>query len=174
MAGGRGDDDEGARDRRARRTGSYIGSSAGGYGSGGGYADYREVVGPGQDAPDPERVFARERFPRDRFDEGHRGRGPRGWRRSDARILEDLAERLTEDRHIDASTIEIHVRDGEVTLEGTVPARPHKRYVEDLAEDTGGVTHVQNNLRVDQRARTTTGGGRTTGGAGGGGGPVVL
>jgi hypothetical protein len=162
---GRRSDDEGALDRRAR----HAGSSAGGYGSGGGAADYREVVGPGMEEPAPERVF-----PPEVFGESHRGRGPRGYRRSDARILEDLAERLTEDPHIDASTIELHIRDGEVTLEGTVPSRAHKRYVEDMAEDTGGVTHVQNNLRLDPRARTTIGGGRTSGGAGGAGGPVIL
>ena len=48
----------------------------------------------------------------------HRGRGPRGYRRTDERILEEVNERLTEDAHLDATNIEVDVRDGEVTLKG--------------------------------------------------------
>ncbi|NBJ09403.1 BON domain-containing protein [Microvirga sp. SYSU G3D207] len=78
----------------------------------------------------------------------HRGRGPKGYRRSDERIHEDVCERLTEDPFIDASDIEVAVKDGEVTLSGTVSSRGLKRRAEDLAELASGVAHVQNNLRV--------------------------
>jgi osmotically-inducible protein OsmY len=78
----------------------------------------------------------------------HRGRGPKGYTRSDDRIREDVCDRLTDDPHIDASEIDVRVAQGEVTLSGTVIDRTAKRYAEDLAERIGGVRHVQNNLRV--------------------------
>jgi hypothetical protein len=78
----------------------------------------------------------------------HRGRGPKGYKRSDERIHEDICERLTEDPFIDASNVEVAVKEGEVTLNGTVSSRGLKRRAEDLAEMASGVAHVQNNLRV--------------------------
>jgi osmotically-inducible protein OsmY len=41
------------------------------------------------------------------------------------------------------------VKDGEVTLNGTVSSRGLKRRAEDLAELASSVAHVQNNLRVE-------------------------
>ena len=78
----------------------------------------------------------------------HRGKGPRGYARSDARILEDISDRLADDGRIDASDIEIKVEAGEVTLNGQVESRQDKRRAEDLAEQVSGVRHLQNNLRV--------------------------
>jgi hypothetical protein len=83
-----------------------------------------------------------------RPDPAFRGRGPKGYRRSDERIREDIAEYLTEDPYIDASNMEVEVQDGEVTLSGTVPDRWSRRSAEDLAECVSGVRHVQNNLRI--------------------------
>jgi hypothetical protein len=80
---------------------------------------------------------------------GHRGRGPKGYKRSDERIHEDVCERLMEDPFIDASNIEVVVKDGEVTLNGTVSSRGLKRRAEDLAELSSGIAHVQNNLRAE-------------------------
>lgn len=51
---------------------------------------------------------------------GYCGRGPRGYRRSDERIREDVNERLLLDTELDATNIEVEVREGEVTLAGTV------------------------------------------------------
>lgn len=89
---------------------------------------------------------------RRRLDEtaSHRGRGPRGYRRSDARIAEDVNDRLTDDPHLDASDIEARVENGEVTLDGYVESRAAKRRAEDVADSVSGVDHVQNNLRVRQ------------------------
>jgi osmotically-inducible protein OsmY len=78
----------------------------------------------------------------------HRGRGPRGYSRSDERIKDDLNDRLTDDHYVDASEIDVAVSGGEVTLSGTVRSRSDKRRAEDLAESISGVRHVQNNLRV--------------------------
>ncbi|HEX2494143.1 MAG TPA: BON domain-containing protein, partial [Steroidobacter sp.] len=48
----------------------------------------------------------------------HRGKGPRGYRRSDERIREDVCDVLTDDPRVDASSIEVTVKDCEVTLSG--------------------------------------------------------
>ncbi len=80
----------------------------------------------------------------------HQGRGPKGYQRSDERIREDIAERLTDDAMIDASEIDVTVQGREVTLSGTVRTRTEKRRAEDIAESVSGVAHVQNNLRVGQ------------------------
>lgn len=76
------------------------------------------------------------------------GRGPRGWRRSDERIRDDVNDRLTQHGMIDASEIEVEVRDGEVMLRGTVDERRQKRMAEDVAESVLGVQDVNNQLRV--------------------------
>jgi osmotically-inducible protein OsmY len=106
--------------------------------------------------------------------ESHRGRGPKGYQRSDERIREDINDRLTDDPHIDASDIEATVSDREVTLNGTVSSRFEKRHAEDLAESVSGVSHVQNNLRVQRQADAGMGGsmlsGRDTGSTSGAGG----
>src|SRR5437588_92462 len=48
----------------------------------------------------------------------YRGRGPRGYARSPARIYEDLCDRLTESPFIDATDIEVTVAGTEVTRSG--------------------------------------------------------
>ena len=87
---------------------------------------------------------------RRRMDEmrSHRGRGPRGYTRSDDRIKEDVSDRLTDDPYVDASDVEVRVASCEVTLNGTVDNRAARRRAEDIAEAVSGVRHVQNNLRV--------------------------
>lgn len=75
----------------------------------------------------------------------HRGRGPRGYQRSDERIREDVCEALTE---VDAGGIEVEVAGGVVTLTGTVDSRYAKRRSEDLAESVSGVNEVQNGIRL--------------------------
>jgi hypothetical protein len=78
----------------------------------------------------------------------YRGRGPKGYRRSDERVREDVCECLTEDDFIDATNIEVQVKDCEVTLSGTVNSREEKRRAEDLIDELPGVRDVSNNLRV--------------------------
>ncbi|MEK0084341.1 BON domain-containing protein [Benzoatithermus flavus] len=93
----------------------------------------------------------------ERIDQDHRGRGPKGYRRSDQRVAEDINDRLTDDPDIDATDIEVLVKDGEVTLQGMVNSRLARRKAEDLAEDTRGVHYVQNNLRVRVLGRPDAG-----------------
>lgn len=82
----------------------------------------------------------------------HAGKGPKGYKRSDERIEEDVNEALARDPSLDASEIEVKVKDGEVTLSGTVPDRRMKRRAEDCAEDCSGVRDVQNHLRLEKSA----------------------
>jgi hypothetical protein len=76
------------------------------------------------------------------------GRGPRGYRRGDDRIREDVCDRLSDHPGIDAGEVDVSIRDGEVTLQGSVPDRWMKRMAEDVAEDVQGVRQVHNHLRV--------------------------
>ena len=88
---------------------------------------------------------------------GHRGRGPKGYKRSDSRIHEDVNDRLTEDPYLDATDIEVSVLDGDVTLTGVVSMREEKRRAEQLAEHVLGVGDVQNNLRLRRQDPGQTG-----------------
>ena len=72
----------------------------------------------------------------------HRGKGPKGYSRSDARIQDDVNDRLTDDPFLDATHIDVSVGGGEVTLAGTVTSRQDKRRAEDLADEVSGVKYV--------------------------------
>ena len=85
------------------------------------------------------------------------GKGPRGYRRSDERIQDDVCQCLTDDDHIDASNIEVTVNDREVTLSGTVTSRMQKRHAEDLIEHLPGVRDVINSIRVVSETQGTQG-----------------
>jgi hypothetical protein len=87
----------------------------------------------------------------------HTGRGPSGWQRSDDRISEDVNERLQRHGQIDASSIIVGVKDGEVTLSGSVNSRLEKRMAEDVAESCSGVKEVHNNLRVISQSQSQSG-----------------
>jgi len=79
---------------------------------------------------------------------GHAGRGPKNYRRCDDRICEDVCQRLTDDPHVDASDIEVSVKEGEVTLTGTVQDRQMKRAAEDAIAELSGVRDVHNQIRI--------------------------
>jgi BON domain len=96
------------------------------------------------------------------------GRGPKNWQRSDERIKEDVNERLTEHSHIDATEIDVQVRNGEITISGSVEDRRIKRMVEDLVEGVSGVKEVHNQLRAQTGSQqgvemATFAGSQTTG-----------
>jgi len=130
--------------RGGERAGAHEGRRGAGYGQGGyrgaedrsfnaGHNQYLEAVTDGETGSGE-----------------HRGRGPKGYKRSDDRIREDINDRLTEDGRLDATHIEVQVIEGEVTLTGTVDSREAKRRAEDLADHVSGAHHVQNNLRVSR------------------------
>lgn len=106
--------------------------------------------------PEHEPHSRQERGGRERGEEGRladrrvRARGPKGYRRSDERILDEIVERLMW-TGIDAADVEIKVENGEVTLTGTVADRSDKRNIEDACEDVMGVQDVHNEIRVSRR-----------------------
>jgi|GEM_PF-5465907 len=78
----------------------------------------------------------------------HSGKGPRSFRRSDESIREKVCEGLTDDPHVDASEIEVEVKNSEVILKGHVGDRDSKWRAEDIAEHVVGTTRVENQIRV--------------------------
>jgi osmotically-inducible protein OsmY len=82
--------------------------------------------------------------------ESKAGKGPKGYKRSDERIREEISDLLTSHHEVDPSEVEIKVSNCEVTLTGTVSSRHEKRLIEDLASQISGVSDVTNQLRVQQ------------------------
>ena len=79
-----------------------------------------------------------------------RNRPPKGYTRSDERLKEDICERLMHEGSIDAGDVSIEVKNGKVTLDGTVTERFMKHRIEDIAEDCSGVKDVENHIRVSR------------------------
>jgi osmotically-inducible protein OsmY len=74
--------------------------------------------------------------------------------RSDERLQGDVSERLATELQADAAQIQVDVKDGEVTLAGTVDSAEARRRAEDAAGSIEGVSYVLNNLRVRQPGGT--------------------
>ncbi|MDB4945527.1 MAG: hypothetical protein JWP97_5061 [Labilithrix sp.] len=92
-------------------------------------------------------VYEREAYPWLNYERVERG--PKGWRRSDVAIREDVCEALTIEPHLDATNIEVEVKDeGEVWLTGTVRDRHEKRLAEAVSEKVRGVHDVHNRLTI--------------------------
>lgn len=112
------------------------------------YDPYGRDLGANWTRPGPYSGYAETQGHSARGAESYRGRGPKGYARSDARILEDVSERLTDDARVDASDVTVTAKSGIVTLDGTVPRRWMKHCAEDVAESCGGVKDVVNRLSV--------------------------
>jgi osmotically-inducible protein OsmY len=80
----------------------------------------------------------------------YRGVGPKGYRRSDERIREEINDHLTDNDYLDATFIEVTVTGGEVMLDGIVRDRFSKRLAEDISDRVLGVQNVENRLKVSQ------------------------
>jgi len=82
----------------------------------------------------------------------NRGKAPRGYKRSDQRIMEDIFQAVTGDLMLDSSDVEINVTDGEVVLSGYVRDRRDRRRLEDRIENIRGVINVENRIRINPQA----------------------
>lgn len=69
--------------------------------------------------------------------------------KSDTDLYADVVEELKEDPSIDSSRIAIGVRDGIVTLTGTVPSYWQKMEAESVVKRVSGVRAVANDLTVE-------------------------
>lgn len=85
---------------------------------------------------------------------GHFGKGPKGYRRSDNRVKEEVSEALYCDPNIDATEIEVEVKDGTVFLRGSVESRLMKRTAEDCIDHLIGVEDVRNEMTITKMSRS--------------------
>jgi hypothetical protein len=122
------------------------------YGNNYGYGregEHVEPFGPRTEGTQFVDRYAEPYYPLPEVERGpYAGVGPKGYRRSDNRIREDVCERLTHHGRIDARAIALEVRDGEVILKGSVKNRKTKRMAEDVALTVSGVRDVRNQLRL--------------------------
>lgn len=79
---------------------------------------------------------------------GRPSRAPRGYRRPDERIREDVYDRLCGRTGADASDVSVEVCEGEVALIGSVPEQEDARRITELAARVPGVKGVINRLEV--------------------------
>jgi len=98
------------------------------------------------EATQEEYPLRRSLHPNDR--KSFSGVGPKNYKRSDTRIEEEVCNVLMKDRNIDASDIEVHVRDGVVLLSGTVDSRMDKIEAEMAIEGIAGVEDIQNEIKL--------------------------
>jgi osmotically-inducible protein OsmY len=114
--------------------------------------DYRRDYTAGRRRQDNQRgvwsIGGDPREPGERPCGSHAGKGPRNYRRSDARIYEDVCEALTRDGEVDATDLEVNVQDGQVTLSGSVAADDMNQRAEAVAACCAGVRGVQNRLET--------------------------
>ncbi len=92
----------------------------------------------------------REAGPFERLRERFRkltGRGPKGYRRPDERVRDEVCERIARSG-VNAMDVEVEVENGEVTLSGYAESREDKRRLEDIAEEVFGVDEVHNHVRI--------------------------
>lgn len=80
----------------------------------------------------------------------HFGKGPRGYKRQDKSIFEDVCHTLELSSDVDATNIEVSVKEGIVYLNGTVSDRRTKRMAELEIENISGVHDVQNLLGLEK------------------------
>ncbi|HEX9013211.1 MAG TPA: BON domain-containing protein [Anaerolineaceae bacterium] len=104
------------------------------------FSDWSDV-GPGPEAYGPVRRGSLTGF------------GPKGYRRSDERILEEIHYRLERHGLVDAREIVVAVQDGEVTMRGIVDTRRQRRFAEDAVASVVGVVHINNDLKVRSMLR---------------------
>jgi hypothetical protein len=73
---------------------------------------------------------------------------PRGYARTDTRVLEDVCDLLTVHGELDVRQVDVHCRNGVIRIEGHVPDERTRRLVEDVAREVLGVTGVENHLEL--------------------------
>ncbi|HWW80440.1 MAG TPA: BON domain-containing protein, partial [Steroidobacteraceae bacterium] len=138
---------------------SGYGGMGGGYGGGWESGQSGGQYGQGQ--------YGAERYGERRWESGRErggmrgtigrlfGRGPKGYKRSDERIKEDICERLWRSDNVDSSEVTVTVKEGEVTLSGTVPERWMRHEIENIVDDSMGVKDIDNSIRIQQQTDET-------------------
>lgn len=83
--------------------------------------------------------------------ENNVGKGPKGYKRKDSTIHDEACEVLFWSPEVDASEVEVEVKDGVVYLRGLVDSRHAKRQAERILEHLPGVEDVQNYLSIKKQ-----------------------
>jgi osmotically-inducible protein OsmY len=92
-------------------------------------------------------------------------REPAGYRLSDASIKEQILRQLAREEALDVGGITVEVRDGEVTLSGSVRCYADMQRVEELACAIEGVKLARNGLTSLELASPEVDGGQPVGAA---------
>ncbi len=141
--------------RRNARAYGNAPDDAGGFGPGpqGAYGQsaygrgvYDNHYVPGTNHPYADRA-AHNRYNAEHFGP-HRGKGPKGFTRSDERLKEHVNELLMEHGEIDATHVVVEVTNGEVRVSGTVEDRFQRRLIEDVIEGMYGVKDLHLALKI--------------------------
>lgn len=74
-------------------------------------------------------------------------------RATDVAIFRALQQELLKRKSLRSVAIVAEVRDGEVTLRGTVPDAALRREAEEIAQKTPGVEKIQNRIRLESGSR---------------------
>lgn len=74
--------------------------------------------------------------------------GPQNWERPDDIIQDEASEIIWRDQTCDPTTIEVSVKDGILTLKGTVATDKMKQNAEEKLKNLIGLKGLQNQLRV--------------------------
>jgi len=161
-----GGSDRGSRSRDSRAmSGGYSGDDSG-YGYGGGARGYggggRGYGGLAQTGSNPGAGFGSSMGLQpesgSRWSAGpHTGKGPKGYRRSDEKLIEEACQLLERHGDVDASEIEVTCESGMITLQGTVDSRRSKRAAEEAVEQVYGVHDVTNQLKVERESSSDKG-----------------
>jgi len=86
---------------------------------------------------------------------GFAGIGPKGYKKSDERLHEEACEALYRNPWVDASEVDVKVKDGVITVSGTVRTREEKREAESCMENISGVVDIRNELRLLEISQAT-------------------
>lgn len=117
------------------------------------YAEQRVIDRLRRDRDGGSQTGSGERVP----DRGpYYGKGPKGYRRSDERIREEVCDAIARQGFIDASDVEVFVEGGVVRFAGTVSRSEDKRALELITERLLGVVAVRSELSPRKGERTRT------------------
>ncbi|MGZ3805651.1 MAG: BON domain-containing protein [Pseudobdellovibrionaceae bacterium] len=81
-------------------------------------------------------------------DRPHAGKGPKNYQRSDESLNDEIFKKLTLDPDIDATNIEVEVKEGSVLLTGWVPERKMRYWAEEVITKVRGVSDINNQIKV--------------------------
>jgi osmotically-inducible protein OsmY len=79
------------------------------------------------------------------------GIGPKGYKRSDAVLEEEIVRRLTHHPNIDASAVNVVVKNNVALLSGVVFDREDKFTIEDVIDDIHGIDDLKNDIKVSKK-----------------------